>query len=43
MSALHPIWTPEDTAELLALAREFPREVGESDVLADILDREGIR
>lgn len=40
MSGLYPVWTPADAAELRALADEFPREVGESEILADLVDRE---
>jgi len=39
---LYPIWTPADAAALRELADEFPREVGESAVLADLVEREGL-
>ena len=36
---VRPIWTPADTAALRALAEEFPREVGNSEYLADLAER----
>jgi len=38
---LHPIWTPADAEALRQLAEQYPREIGESAVLADIIEREG--
>ena len=35
-----PIWTPQDAADLRALADEFPAEVGESPMLALIVEGE---
>lgn len=39
---MRPVWTPEDTVALRQLADEYPREVGESEFLADIIDSEGL-
>lgn len=39
---LLPIWTPADGAALRALADQFPCEVGQSDFLAYLVEREGI-
>lgn len=39
---MYPIWTPQDGAELRSLADEFPVEVGQSPMLALIVEREGI-
>ena len=36
------IWTPEDTAQLAADIAAFPREVGESVVLDEIMQAEGV-
>jgi len=38
---VHPIWTPADAEALRQLAEQYPREIGESAVLADIIEREG--
>ncbi len=42
MANMYPIWSPRDGAELRAVADEFPAEVGESPMLALIVEREGI-
>lgn len=49
-ATLHPVWTPADAHEVFeraatfqairGLADEYPREVGESATLADLVDRE---
>ncbi|MDN4521401.1 hypothetical protein QYF68_26785 [Mycolicibacterium austroafricanum] len=41
-STIRPIWTPEDAAALRALAEEFPREVGESVALDNLVRAEGL-
>jgi len=38
---LYQIWTPADAAALRQLAEQYPREIGESALLADWVDREG--
>ena len=40
MANMYPIWSPRDAAELRALADEFPAEVGESPMLALIVEGE---
>jgi len=42
LPGLHQIWTPADAEALRQLANEYPREVGESALLADWVDREGL-
>ncbi len=39
---VRPIWTPEDSAALRAVAEEFPREIGQSAALSDLCEAEGI-
>ncbi|KWX66846.1 hypothetical protein [Mycobacterium sp. NAZ190054] len=41
-SAHRPIWTPADADALRALAEEFPREVGQSFALAELMETEGL-
>jgi hypothetical protein len=41
-TSVRPIWTPEDAAAVRQLAEQYPREIGESPVLADIFDREAL-
>lgn len=43
MPRLEPIWTPADAAALREVAEQFPREVGQSQVLADLLESEGLQ
>lgn len=40
MANMYPIWTPRDGAELRAVADEFPVEVGQSPMLALIVEGE---
>jgi hypothetical protein len=39
---VRPVWTPEDASALRALADAYPREIGNSAVLAEIVEREGL-
>lgn len=36
------IWTPADAESLADLAAEFPREIGSSVALAELMDSEGL-
>ena len=40
LANMYPIWSPRDGAELRSLADEFPVEVGQSPVLALIVEGE---
>jgi len=42
MPRLEPVWTPADAAALREVAEQFPCEVGQSQVLADLLESEGL-
>jgi len=42
LPGLHQIWTPADAEALRQLAEQYPREVGESQLLADLVEREGL-
>jgi len=35
---VHPIWTPADAEALRQLAEQYPQEIGESQLLADLVE-----